>query len=248
VTIDILFLAQNREAFTAASLQALADNTDWSLVNRLLIFARDCVHENWSGPDNSVFYATRMFSVAFDSPASAINAYVRDGVPGYYPWITADCFAKIDNDVIVPPGWLTAAAAVMEKNPQLDLLGLEGPLSRTPYDPVKNAPPESNPAKLRDGYATCDSIGGVGLMRTSAFLRHEPIVPHSIYGGFGEWQRRHADISKGWIVPPINLFVLDRLPMEPWASLSAEYERQGLQRHWPRYPLESHELWDWWVK
>lgn len=95
-------------------------------------------------------------------------------------------------------------------------------------------------------YAQCDAIGGVGLMRRSAFGKQR-MKPHSTYGGFTDWQIAHPEVTKGWIVPPLKLFLLDRLPLEPWASLSKRYIEEGLQRPWTNYePKDADALWSWW--
>ena len=172
----------------------------------------------------------------YDSPIEAMAAFI----PG-----TSEVFAKIDNDVIVPPGWLETCLAVMEANPRLELLGIEPPLSRNasprprPIDPA-----ETSPGPL--GYCPCEAIGGIGLMRRSAFESRPPMVPHSVYGGFTDWQLKHKPVC-GWIAPPLKVFLLDRLPIEPWASLSKSYIAQGQQRFWQNYKPEDHELWDWWL-
>jgi hypothetical protein len=72
------------------------------------------------------------------------------------------------------------------------------------------------------------------------------MVPHGTYGGFTDWQLLHKEVRKGWILPPLKVFLLDRLPMEPWASLSRKYIAAGDQRPWANYkPADAH-LWSWW--
>ena len=73
--------------------------------------------------------------------------------------------------------------------------------------------------------------------------------PHSTYGGWTDWQIQHTEIIKGWLCPPIKLFLLDRLPMEPWASLSKRYIAEGQQRPWSLYDQkDAAQLWQWWIK
>ncbi len=168
-------------------------------------------------------------------------------------------FAKIDNDVILPPGWLDACLGVMEAHPELDLLGIEPPGSRTPAPwatereiaPEIARAPGSTAITLghTHGYVHCDAIGGIGLMRTAAFCARAQMRPHGPngVGGFTDWQLQHKDMRKGWIVPPLNVFLLDRLPMEPWASLSREYIAKGWQRPWTNYRPEDSALWAWWA-
>ena len=224
--IDILFPTYHREHFTAASLAALRANTD------LIHTARLIIHEDWRN----------------EGPVAVMNRHLaREG---------SEIFAKIDNDTIVPPGWLPAALAVMEAHPELGLLGIEPPISRTPA-PWANPrlygarPPESlipNPQSL--GYAPCEMIGGIGLMRRSAFAGKDAMVPfaHNGVGGFSDWQTRHPEVVKGWIVPPLNVFLLDRLPIEPWLSMSKSYIARGWQRPWTAYAAADAALWEWWLE
>ncbi len=86
------------------------------------------------------------------------------------------------------------------------------------------------------------------LDRTTTMTTHDVMRQHSTYGGFTDWQQRHPELVNGWIVPPLKLFLLDRLPIEPWASLSKKYESTGQQRFWTRYPMEAAPaLWEWWL-
>src|SRR5580704_10732564 len=95
------------------------------------------------------------------------------------------------------------------------------------------------------GYVPCSSIGGIGVMRRRAF-DGRPLTPDGKYGGFEAWQKAHPEVVRGWIRPALKLFLLDRLPMEPWRSLSTQYEALGWQRHWNTYRLGASHLWDWW--
>jgi hypothetical protein len=251
--VDILFSASSRPEFTAASLAALRDNTDWTLVRELSFYlespgdAVDQVVGDWIR-DMALEPRVSFYLVSdhFGGPVGIMLEYLRRS-PG-------EIVAKIDNDVIVPPGWLEAAAGVMDRHPELDLLGLEPPRSRTPAPWAKGKRPPTpeldGPAGLHNfhGYARCEAVGGVGLFRRRAFEGRPAMVPHSIYGGFTDWQLRHPDVTKGWIVPPISLFLLDRLPVEPWASLSREYIARGYQRPWTNYGPEASKLWEWWLE
>lgn len=263
--IDLIYLTHNRLEFTQASFEALLANTDWSLVNQLWLF-----------DEGSTDGTKQYLKAAVDRRAAKVRAamfladYSGGPVTCMNDWLDepgCDIFAKIDNDVIVPPGWLNAAVGVMEAFPKLGFLGIEPPASRTPAPwadrrrPVPK-PEEEHPSSMRyrhwaiadvfdisaknPAYAQCDAIGGVGLMRRSAFGKQR-MKPHSTYGGFTDWQIAHPEVTKGWIVPPLKLFLLDRLPLEPWASLSKRYIEEGLQRPWTNYePKDADALWSWW--
>jgi hypothetical protein len=274
MTLDILFLAKNRLEFTRETLAALERNTNWDLVRSVCVWDDGSERETadylkswfdrmtvkyWRVPKGLVWLIAGHRGVG--APASVMNLFLGD--PFWTEESRPDLFAKIDNDTVVPPGWLDACYAVMEAHPELDLLGIEPPASRVPkiaggrrcitpetdYRTWRGGYYESGdlPAGsvLVPGYAPCQSIGGIGLMRTRAFLENAPLKPHSIYGGFTEWQLQHPHVTKGWMVPPLEVFLLDRLPMEPWASLSRRYEAKGWQRPWSKYPKDS-TLWKWW--
>ena len=248
--IDLVFLAHNRLEFTRASLAALKANTDWSQVGRIIKYVDIGPDGHDDGTADLVVGwgrgATTYTRIAnFGGPVLIMQEYLREfGRPD-------GVFCKIDNDVIVPPGWWTAGADVMARNPQLDLLGIEPPASRTrsPYGGKLSVCAESDwkPTDPIPHFVPCDSIGGIGFMRVSAF-RNGTMRQHSTYGGFTDWQLAHRQVSKGWIVPPLKLFLLDRLPIEPWASLSKDYIDQKWQRMWTRYPeTAAPYLWDWWL-
>ncbi len=251
VECDIVFLAHGRPEFTAASWAALMKNTNWSLVSRLVTYTDgDFTAMPVFDADPMPSEGVSIRDVRCGGPVHIMNHYLATG--------PAQVWAKIDNDVIVPPGWLDSGLEVMERHPELSFLGLEPPASRTrsPYGGKLPPAPEyvvtkAMLAMLEHGaidYATCDAIGGVGLMRSVAWFFYERMVQHSTYGGFTDWQQCHPELVKGWIVPPLKLFLLDRLPIEPWASLSKKYESTGQQRFWTRYPMEAAPaLWEWWL-
>lgn len=250
VKVDIVFPSSSRPEFSAMSLAALAVNTNWDLVRRLIIYTDGAtMREGFVAREPIPIELLEYDHEAHGGPVAIMLAYLdRPDV--------AEIFAKIDNDVVVPPGWLDAAVSVMARHPELDLLGIEPPLSRTPAPwasskrPRPPAPELDGPPGLHNycGYALCDSIGGVGLMRSRAFAGRDRMRPHATYGGFTDWQQRNADVTKGWILPPLSLFLLDRLPFEPWLGLSRRYIDGGVQRPWTNYGPEASSLWEWWIK
>jgi hypothetical protein len=252
-------LAKGRPEFTAASLEALAKNTNWGRVDAFVVFTDG---GEWStsiiGP-----VPARVIASPLGGPVAVMNDYLN--------YRSAPLWAKIDNDVIVPPGWLDACLDVMDAHPELDLLGIEPPESRTPAPWMRSRvpAPENNPALKKHAfsginpacpgmcYAACDSIGGIGMFRTRAWQGRAPMRPHSTYGGFTDWQENYtarvggtrARLHIGWIVPPLKLFLLDRMPMEPWASLSKRYISENQQREWTNYSAaEAESLAGWWLK
>lgn len=253
---DLIYLAKNRLEFTKASFTSLMRNTDWSLVDTLWIYddgSTDGTRKWLLKAALDVPLDKKLFTDSrIGSPAGIMNDYLSR-IAAYNDPMQPNgkqLFAKVDNDVIVPPGWLNACMRTMVAHHELDLLGIEPPESRTPHlaGGKRSICPEYDYGVVLGGrpiYAACDSIGGIGLMRRTAFTLNGSIRPHSIYGGFTEWQLQNKSVTKGWICPPLKVFLLDRLPTEPWASLSREYIARGWQRAWSGYD-PADPFWGWW--
>jgi hypothetical protein len=158
----------------------------------------------------------------------------------------SDRFAKIDSDIVVPPGWLEALTGVMDRNPKVDLLGFEA---------GRMGPPGHNGApwdwdRPLEGYdfEKGSHIGGVGLMKTSVFSKHPGMRTTQGRFGFTEWQHEYRDVVRGWITPDLLVSELTRIPFEPWVSLSAEYAERDWERDWPKYHPRWDYWWSWWPK
>lgn len=227
MTVEILYLAWNRLAFTEASFRLLRENTDWSLVDRLVIYddgstdgTADWLEEN--ARDGTCEYV-EIRRVGFRAPAATMNDYLAT--------TDADWFAKIDSDIAVPPLWLESMLSVAERHPDLELLGMDGGRHGV-ADPWQ--PPEAC------GYEPASHIGGVGLMRVASFHSRPPIKARGRFG-FTEWQDTH-DPVRGWITPGLAAAQLDLIPDDPWAALAAEYVAKGWARKWSPY-CPSHPWW-----
>lgn len=233
--VGILYVSWNRLEFTEFSFEQLLANTDWSLVDHL------CVWDDLS-TDGTLDYLR--------SRVDAVPVPVDVRVGGYKSVVTimakyvdayeTPLFAKVDNDIVMPPGWLNDLAYVMEDEPHLDILGTQsgftGARGPDPVIPGHGYPHSFEPA--------CH-IGGIGLMRREAF-RSRPRMNADGRHGFTLWQEKH-DVPVGWITPDLHITCLDQVPFDPWASLSATYTRLGWQRPrpWPPYPRD-HYTWNWW--
>lgn len=247
--IDLLYLSFNRREFTEVSLAALVANTNWDLVNSFTVYddastdgTREIVIDALA--EIQIHGRVRLCSATpemrYGNPVAIMNHFMRPECTG--------TFCKIDSDTMLPPGWLDACCTVMQENPELDLLGIEPPASRKRPLGV-HGPPIVDPRELEPGplrYVPCRSIGGIGMMRRRAFARYPDMRPEQTYGGFTGWQIRHPDLKIGWIAPPLDVFLLDRLPGEPWVSLSREYIAKGWQRGWGGYTEADSRLWEWW--
>jgi hypothetical protein len=289
--IDILYLAHNRLEYTKLSLDALIKNTNWDLVNSLHIYADNCNEESGKfflhvgSEGTEVMFGnrdwphriqTRIRSTCLGSPVAVMKDFLSycDQRQPMAPQI-APVFAKIDNDLIVPPGWLEVASATLDRYPAVDLLGIEPyqNLARTAKPTFAQQPvtSERGEATRTTGNLSCrardviltDHIGGIGLFRRSAFegrplppkekvlARYKELFPghdDSAYAYFGltEWQWHHADLIKAWLAPALPCFLLDHLPFEPFLSLNRAYEALGWQRKsWGLYSEDCSRLWEW---
>jgi hypothetical protein len=232
VKIDVLYLCHGRIEFTRASLPNLIARTDWPLVNELVVY-NDSTPER--DGETSRFVKETLAQTDMEatlrqtnlgSPVAVMNHFLRR--------TTADAFAKIDNDIIVCAGWLEALTDILERYPKVELVGMQPGMG--------SQPGENWNGSHEVEYAT--HIGGVGLMRTSAFERRGRPIADGRFG-FTEWQHKHTP-GAVWIKPDLQMFALDQLPFEPWLELTADYVKAGLNREWPTYPRKMDWYWDWW--
>lgn len=233
--MDLIYLAHNRLEFTKASLSVLIENTNWEEVERLLIYDDNSVDgtreylQSVKYPKNPSFRFSK-----FGSPVAAMNDYLCDDNASHL-------FAKIDSDTMVPKGWLDDCMRVLHLNPGLHLLGIEA------FRPVVTGRIPSR------SFDDAEFIGGIGLMRTSAFEKSLP-RPNGRFG-FTAWQQNNEAVRKGWLNPALPVFLLDWLPREPWRSLTQEYVQKGWNRDWATifpqlcpYPEDRKDLWSWWCQ
>lgn len=215
--VDILYLAFNRLEFTIASLNQMLRATDPDPVNQLVIYDDGSTDGTQDLVAGFLDIATIRYT-RNGSPVGVMNDYLsRDDETEY--------FAKIDSDVMLPHGWLDECISVMDAHPELDLLGIEAV------------------GRVGDGprtYKRAEHVGGIGLFRRRAFKTLPE--PQGRFG-FTAWQAR-PEVVTGWIQPSLNVVLLDRVPVDPWLSLSNEYEAKGWQRPWPKYSVND-PSWKW---
>ncbi|MCX7791470.1 MAG: glycosyltransferase [Chloroflexaceae bacterium] len=220
-------MAWNRLEFTRESFTTLVASTDWSLVRELVVYddgSEDGADAWLEQAIATVPAPVRFARTRFGSPVTAMLDFIARA--------RAPILAKVDNDAMLPPGWLRQSLAVLDRYPELDLLGIEA------------MNPHSDDPELARSYAPAAFISGLGLYRRAAFADSQPRM-YQRYFGLEEWQvARGAQLRRGWIDPALPVFLLDRTPLEPWASLSARYVQRGWQRVWPAYPPDC-TLWHW---
>lgn len=220
--IDVLYCAWNRLEFTTATWAWLLAHTNWRMVNKLIVYddgSEDGTQEFLKDAIKQIPYDKGELRISdLRSPPAVMNHYIATA--------ESDWFAKIDNDIALPGSWLESLLAANSNTPGYDLIGMEAGLVEL----------EGRDGKHWDRrYRITESthIGGVGLMRTRLF-KDSPVIPSRGRFGFTEWQVRY-DVRTGWITPDLLCPQLDRLPFEPWASLSEQYVEEGWQRQWPKY-------------
>lgn len=236
--IEILFCAWNRLDFTTATWAWMEAHTNWQLVSKVVVYddgSEDGTQEFLRDRDDIEYLVGRKKNIVpvelrvsdLRSPPAIMNHYIATS--------QVDLFAKIDNDIALPPQWLDHMVNVLWAVPEIDLLGMEaGMVALQGRDGLN----------LDYGIESCPHIGGVGLMRVEAF-RKRPAIPFRGRFGFTEWQQRY-EVPRAWIVPDINCPQLDRLPFEPWLSLTEDYIEKGWSRDWPKYDAQwMAPYWEW---
>lgn len=243
--IDVLFLAWNRLEFTRFTFGQLLANTDWDLVDRLVVY--DDGSED--GTTALLYEMIHACPATYElretpnvGPVEIMNRYVETS--------DADFFFKTDNDIVLPPGYLPAMLGVLALNPQIDALGCEA--GRTLY-----------PALAEDGWASVGAqgtvygyepgshIGGIGLIRTEALGRRPRLNANGEGGRYGwtEFQSQW-NLERGWIQPDIPVCSLDQVPFDPWQRYALQYQKRGWSRNtmWPQYHARwMARYWAWWA-
>ena len=263
--VDILFLAHGRTEFTAASIKALRESIGYHKGHTSPLPEVRRVHVMTDGGGSVPVNGSQMQwgmgdSTKYGGPVACLNHFIEGTTPkppngagaspNTSPEATPEFVCKIDNDTIVPPGWLPACLDLMRRYPNVDLLGIEPwtpdekLFPRWPF-PMATAPFFQDHRSVRP----VSHIGGIGVFRRSAFERFGRPVPNSQDGryGFTEWQWQNPGMVKAFIDPPLPVFLLDHLPFEPWRSLSRKYEAEGIQRNvgWGYDAVKHRALWDW---
>lgn len=231
MSLDIIYLTHNRREFTELTFELLIQNTNWALVDHLIVYddaSVDGAREEVANRIDRVPVSSEIRDHKMGSPVAVMNDYVAS--------TRSKRFAKIDNDLALPPGWLDVFVGVMDRNPRLQLLGSESPFM--------GPPPANFDGKYT--YTPWRHIGGNGLMKTD-FFRHTGPMDVDGYHGFTGHQWRW-DPLRGWVTPDILLCLVDRCPIEPWVSLSKSYVKQGWQRGWPTIQSHWSMYWDWFTK
>jgi GT2 family glycosyltransferase len=226
-SVDLFYLACNRLEFTQETFAALVANTDWAYVRELVVYDDGSVDGTREWLSENVVRApvqVRFVQTQFGSPVVAMSHFIERAA--------APILAKCDNDAMYPPGWLRQSLDVLDRRPELALLGIEAMY------------PHSDDPDLPRGYVPAEFISGLGLYRRAVFQHSRPRA-YQKWFGLEEWQMAQGrGLTRGWINPALPVFLLDRFPLAPWCDYSDRYIQAGWQRAWPRYPRES-ALWQW---
>jgi hypothetical protein len=224
--VDLMYWADGRQEYTRESLSTLLANTDWTFVREVLVY--DAADRNGNGwlvdALRQAPVPIRRVPMPGGSPLAAITHAVMAG--------TTPVLVRCDNDAAYPPGWLRQGLDILRRHPDLDVLGIEAMYA-----------PSSDPSVPRT-YRPADFLSGLGLYRRRSLARCPP-RPFARTFGREDWQSaRDTGLRLGWLMPPLPVFRLDRLPFEPWISLAADYARRGLTPPAPPYDAAS-TLWHW---
>ena len=225
--VDLLYLACNRLEFTRETFTTLLKNTNWDEIRQLVVYDDGSVDGTAEWLEEQCKHTpvpTRFTRTRFGSPVTAMSDFIRAA--------SAPILAKTDNDAMLPPGWLRESLAVLDRHPELALLGIEA------------LNPHSSDPHLQRSYTPSEFVSGLGLYRRSAFARSQPVA-YRKYFGLEEWQvAQGPGLTRGWINPAIPVFLLDRLPIQPWRHYSDTYIQKGWQRPWQGYD-QTCTLWHW---
>lgn len=225
-SVDLFYLTSNRLEFTKETFGALLENTDWEFVREFVVNDNNSVDgtREWIREAIKDCPApVRLIEADYTSPVAAMVNFIRSA--------RAPMLAKVDNDAMMPPAWLRQSLEVMDRHPELLLLSTEA------------MNPHSDDSQAVRSYTSSEFVSGLGLYRLQAFARSVP-TPMGKYFGLEEWQMAQPNLVRGWINPGICVFLLDRLPFEPWLTYSKNYMASGWQRDCYRYDPAS-TLWNW---
>lgn len=233
--IDLLYVSFQRQAMTEASFEALLANTDWTQVAHLFVLddgSTDGTMGYLHQAITRVPVPNTLRTGGLGGPVAAMNYALdrrSDGV---------EILGKIDNDFVVPPGWLPEMLKQMTLHPGLDVLGTE---------PMRGNP-QPCPYPGRTISEPVEHVGGKGLIRTRIFSQCRP-VPHGAHGyqGWTQYQHTHPEISKAWIEPDLQSFGLDQIGYEPWRGLTDDYVADGVMRRWSEYANGGIDYCGWWL-
>lgn len=225
--VSLMYLACNRLEFTQETFTTLLSTTDWKLVDELHVYDDGSCDGTREWLERRVAEApcrARFVRSAYGSPVDAMSHFIEHaGSP---------MLAKVDNDAMMPPGWLGQSLSVFERHPELDLLGIE---AMYPFD---------GNAGVERRYVPAEFISGLGLYRARVFRGSRP-SSFMKWFGLEEWQQSFGqELIRGWISPALEVFLLDRCPFEPWTSLTESYIGRDWMRRWPKYDLKC-PIWQW---
>lgn len=227
--VGILFLARNRRTFTETSLSALIEYTNPDLVDRILLL--DGGSED--GTRQMLFDFAKRGHPDFDirfrggTIKVVVESYKHILATSKAPYIV-----KIDNDLVVCPNWLDISLGIVESNPKIGFLGF------IPHDPIGLGPYQPS---------IVGHIGGVAIYPRHIF-RGTVLSGSNTYYGMQPFIKKTCiakNVKAAWIKPGLPMFVLDRLPIEPWKGISKGYTKMSYQRPWKSYKPEDRSLWDW---
>jgi len=241
--VDLVFMVQNRLAFTYLSLSWLVRTLDVESVNKIILL-------DDRSTDGTSKYLQHMASFVLDPlvPTDYVKS-ACDTMSGAFAQFlersSADIVCKIDNDIcITESGWLPRLMDVMERSPELCCLGITNPVMEQVLELQVTS------QSVMRGYIPTKHIGGIGLFRRDMFdidaLRIcKKDGRERGYSGIQSAQKEDERI-KGWCVPFLKTELLDRPSHKMWGRadllkhINDQYRLHGYgKRNEQRYLREK---------
>lgn len=221
--VSLFMPVWNRREFTEVALGTLLENTTASLIEEFLVVDTG----SHDGADGVV--ETLIREAPFRSRLTRIkNPHVVSAMQTARDTLRTEWVAKIDSDTVPPPGWLEECLGVIGRHPELWALGIE------PFTDFRK--------EETRGYKDAVHVGGIGLFRRKAWeglaAQKAPFFGWTEHQHKGKWK-------KGWLDPALPVILLDRLPFDPYRSLTEAYRKRKWQRFWGWYPVDQPHRWDW---
>lgn len=233
--VDLMFCTFNRLEFTKIALEAIVRNTNWDLIRHFFIYddgsvdgTREWLTKIGDRTSDAHFHLPWQTGINLNFPGKDPEGPVAAMLKFLYATDedAAEFVAKIDNDTVVVRDWLDILVDTLQREPKLDLLGIE------PFDELEIIDSCHSPQPIRS-FRPNPHVGGIGLFRREALTRpyYAPMIPEGRQG-FTRWQ--HTNCPKaGMLMPALPILLLNRVRESPFRELNHKYVGFGWQRDWP---------------
>lgn len=213
--IDLLLITWNRRAYVEKTLAALReDPADYRLY---------C----W---DNASTDGTADLIAAFDDPRVAERRFARENVNQREPclWFldaaTGDLAGKLDDDVLMPPGWIERLAPVVRADPRAGMLGC---WTFMPEDWDESLARRNFVELGETKVFRCVTIGGCAFLARRDLLRRYVAAPHRAPGlPIDRYRLTRDGLVSGYPLPLVLAHHMDD-PRSPHCELTRSIDGQA---------------------